>query len=321
MNDIPLEIQKNIESIGKFLKYIIIFIVVVFLIPSTFFTVEPEEVGIIQRFGEFTRQVGPGLHFKLPLGIEKKTNIPVDRIQKEEFGFRTIRPGVKSEFASAGYNDESLMLTGDLNIADVTWVVQYKINDPYKFLFKVRNVRKTLRDMSESVMRTVIGDKSIDEIITLSTSQIQDEAAEKLQGILDKYETGIKIDLVKLGNVNPPGAVKASFNEVNEAKQDKDRLKNEAQQERNKKVPLALGEKKKLISEAEGYAINRKNRAMGDAARFKAVLKEYKKDKDVTRKRLYLEKLLSIFLKVKNKTIIDESLKSSFLSHLQLRDK
>ncbi len=279
-------------------------IVILVILFSTFYTVKPDEVGVIKRFGRYTRITEPGLHFRIPFA-ETVTKVRVRHVFKEEFGFRTLQAGIKTIYAPQRLDDESLMLTGDLNSAVVEWIVQYRIDDPYKFLFEVRDVRTTIRDISEVAMRQIVGDRSIDEVLTIGRVEIGQTTQEELQKILDSYNIGIKITTVKLKDVNPPDEVKPSFNEVNEAKQDKERIINQAWQSYNEIIPKAKGEAEKTIAEAEGYAIDRTNRALGDANRFLAVWKEYSKAKDVTRRRLYLETLAQVLPKIGKKYIID----------------
>jgi len=255
------------------------------------------------------RITDPGLHVKIPFA-ESVTKVKVKRIFKEEFGFRTLRPGVRTVYTPEKWEDESLMLTGDLNVAVVEWIVQYRIVDPYKYLFKVRDVRKTIRDISEVVMRMVVGDRSVDEVLTVGRMEAATQAQKKLQEILNFYDTGIKIVTVKLKDVNPPDPVKPSFNEVNEARQDRERFINEAWQAYNKVIPKAKGEAEKVIAEAEGYAIKRVNRAQGDANRFLAIWKEYKRAKDVTRKRMYIETLSKVLPRVGKIYVVDSEQKT-----------
>lgn len=305
------------EVIQKFKQFnkpagwiIILVIVLLYFGSSAFYTVAVDEVGIIQRFGEYVRQTGPGLHFKLPRGIEKVTKVKVRFVYKEEFGFRTLRPGVRTEYASdRAYDDESLMLTGDLNVAVVPWIVQYRIRDPYKYLFKVRSVRKTLRDLSESTMRLVVGDRSINEVIS-KRKEIADEARGLLQKELDEADTGLYISTIEMKKTNVPEPVQPSFNDVNQAIQEKERIIYQAKEEYNKAIPAARGQAKRTVKAAEGYALDRVNRAQGDAARFVAQYKEYAKAQDVTRRRLYLESLKQLFPQLGKKYIIDSSQKN-----------
>jgi membrane protease subunit HflK len=271
--------------------------------------VDPEEVGVIQRFGKYLKTTEPGLHFKIPFGVDMLTKVPVRKVMKEEFGFRTLKAGVKTQYSRRDYSIESLMLTGDLNIADVEWIVQYRIKDPVKFLFKIRNVEETIRDVSEAVMREVVGDRSVDEVIVLSRKEIADEVNLLLQKQLNRYNAGIEIVTINLQNVNPPDKVKPAFNEVNSAKQEKEKIVNEAWQKYNQIIPEARGKAKRTIEEAEGYAVDRVNRAKGDAERFNQVYAQYKKAKDVTKKRLYLETMEKILPEIEKIYIVDDKQK------------
>ena len=247
------------------------------------------------------------MHFKLPV-IDTVHKVKVDYQHKQEFGFRTVRSGVKTQYSNRNYERESWMLTGDFKIADVKWVVQYNIKDPVAYLFNIKNIDSTIRDVSESVMRTKIGDRSFHEVLQTERIAINDEAKINMQEILDKYKSGIKVQMVQLQGVVPPQPVADSFNEVNRAKQEEETLVNEARQEYNKKIYNIIGTAEKLINEAEGYAVERVNNAMGDTERFNSVLKEYKKAPQITRKRLFLEKMEKIMGNVKEKVIIDPNL-------------
>lgn len=286
--------------------YVVIAILVLILVSSMFYSVGAESVGVVQRFGKYVKTTEPGLHMKLPMGIEKVTTVASKRILTQEFGFRTSKPGIRTQRSRGSYLDESLMLTGDLNVVDVDWIVQYKIYDPRAYLFNVRNVGETIRDVSEAAMRVIVGDRSVDGVITIERMQAGDAAAVKMQELLDHYETGIQIVTVKLQDVTPPDPVKPAFNSVNEAKQEKEQMINEAMKEYNTIIPKARGDAEKMVKEAEGYAINRVNRAQGDAARFLDLWKQYVNAKDVTRRRIYLETMSEVLPKVKNKYIIDE---------------
>ncbi|OEU45638.1 MAG: HflK protein [Desulfobacterales bacterium S7086C20] len=305
------------EVIQKFKQFnkpgawvIVLIIAAVYLGSSAFFTVAVDEVGVIQRFGKYVRKTGPGLHFKLPSGIEKVSKVKVRFVYKEEFGFRTLRAGVRTQYASdRAYDDESLMLTGDLNVAVVPWIVQYRIKDAYKYLFKVHNVRATLRDLSESTMRLVVGDRSINEVIS-SRKEIADEARGLLQKELDEADTGLSVSTIEMKKTNVPEPVQPSFNDVNQAVQEKERIIYQAKEEYNKAVPAAKGQAKRTIKAAEGYALDRVNRAQGDASRFVAQYREYAKAKDITRRRLYLEALKELFPKLGKKYIIDSDQKN-----------
>jgi membrane protease subunit HflK len=289
---------------------ILLLVVLVYLGSSAFYTVAVDEVGVVQRFGKYVRTMEPGLHFKLPTGIEKVTKVRVRFVYKEEFGFRTLQAGVRTQYAAGqAYDSESLMLTGDLNVAVVPWIVQYRIKDPYKYLFKVRNVRSTLRDLSESTMRLVVGDRSINEVIS-KREEIADQARGLVQKDLDEAETGISVVTIEMKKTNVPAPVQPSFNEVNQATQEKERMIYQAREEYNKVIPAAKGNAEKTIKAAEGYALDRVNRAKGDASRFVAQYKEYAKAKDVTRRRLYLESLKDLFPKLGQKYIIDADQKN-----------
>lgn len=284
---------------------IIIVAIVILLAYNCVYTVALNEVGVVQRFGKFVRTEQPGLNFKLPSGIEKVTKVKVDYTYKEEFGLRTLQAGVRTRYAAeSSYQNEALMLTGDLNVALVPWVVQFRINDPYKFLFKVRNVQATLRDLAEGVMRLVVGDRSINEVIS-NRKEVALEAKDLLQKELDAAETGIKIVNIEMKKTNVPAPVQPSFNEVNQSGQEKEKMIYQANEAYNKVIPAAKGNAEKTIKAAEGYALERVNRAQGDASRFLQRYEEYAKAKDVTRKRLYLESIQEFFPKLGAKYIVD----------------
>ncbi len=297
----------------------IIGIIVIVVLVATFYSIGPEEVGIIKRWGRYARTTEPGLHAKLPFA-ESVTKVRVKYIFKEEFGFRTLQAGIETIYALGRFESESLMLTGDLNVAVVEWVVQYKIKDPFLYLFEVRNVEETIRNIAESAMRQIVGDRSVDEVLTVGRIEVALDMQIKLQQILDNYDTGIQITTVKLKDVNPPDPVKNSFNEVNVAKQDRETTINQAWEAYNKVIPKAKGEASQTISEAEGYAVNRTNRAAGDANKFVAVWQEYDRAKDVTKRRLYLETLERIMPKIGTKYIIDSEQKG-ILPLLSLDEK
>ncbi len=299
---------KDFKSSGIVLGVIVV--LALFFGSSTFFTLKPEEAGVIQRFGKYHRIGQPGLNFKLPSGIEKVTKLKVKRIYKEEFGLRSDTPVSKRRYSNeSSTQGSSLMLTGDLNVAVVPWIVQYKISNPKDYLFKVKDVKAILRDMSEATMRTVVGDRSINEVIS-KREEIALAAQEMLQKEMDQAQSGIKIVNLEMKKTNVPEPVQSSFNEVNQAIQEKEQTIYKAREEYNKEVPLARGEAKRVIKEAEGYAIDRINRAEGDAAKFSAVYKAYAKAKDVTKKRLYLEAMLEIVPRLGNKYIIDSDQKN-----------
>jgi modulator of FtsH protease HflK len=278
---------------------------------TAYYTVPSDSVAVVQRFGKYLKEVPPGLHFKLPLGIDAATIVPVKRQLKQEFGFTT--PGASDPYQSSRPREgmqETQMVTGDLNAALVEWVIQYRISDPVKFLFEVREPSETLRYVSESVMREVVGDRTVDEVITIGRQEIETEALAKMQALSTKYAMGISIDQVQLKNINPPEPVQESFNEVNQAQQEKEKLINEARRDYNKVIPLAEGEKDQRIREADGYRLKRINEAEGDAARFSALLTEYSKAPEVTRRRIYVETLQDVMPGVRSKIIVDEQTRS-----------
>ncbi len=291
---------------GLYLKYGLIAVFVLILLASTLFQVQPEEVGIITRFGKYVRKVESGLNMKVPI-IERLYKVAVERQQKEEFGFRTTSPGVRSEYTKEGTADESLMLTGDLNLADVEWVVQYRIEDPYSFLFRVREPVIALRDISEASMREIVGDRTVNEVLTVGRAEIASSVHQKIQQLCTEYSLGLRIEQVVLQDVNPPDPVKDAFNDVNQAQQERETLINQARSEYNKVVPRAKGQAEETIQRAEGYATERVNNALGEASRFNALYLEYVKAPEVTKRRIYLETMEEILPKAGNKIITDES--------------
>jgi membrane protease subunit HflK len=301
-----MSVPPELKLLRKFIRPILIGLLVLIGLITSIYTVGPEEVGVIVRFGKYERTVEPGLNFKMPFGVESVDKIPVERQLKQEFGFRTTSSGVRSTYTKADYVDESLMLTGDLNLADVEWVVQYRISDPYLFLFKVRNAEKTLRDMSESAVRKVVGDRTVNEVLTVGRVEIASSVERLLQELCNEYENGITIDQVVLQDVNPPDPVKPSFNAVNEAQQQRETLINQGQAEFNRVIPRARGEAQQTIQQAEAYALNRVNGARGETVRFISLYEEYIKAPEVTKKRLYLETMTRIMPKIGNKVIVDE---------------
>jgi membrane protease subunit HflK len=313
------------DLVNKFKKFklpggplLILLLALIFFGTSTFYTVGVDEVGVVQRFGKYVRTSQPGLNFKLPSGIEKVTKVKVRRVYKEEFGFRSLRPedARRSTFAGGESTNVALMLTGDLNVALVPWIVQYRIKDPYKFLFKVHDVKRLLNDMSEAAMRLVVGDRSINEVIS-KREEIAIEAREVLQSEMDNADSGISIVTIEMKKTNVPEPVQPSFNEVNQAIQEKEKMIYQAKEDYNKEIPAAKGEAERTIKVAEGYALDRINRAMGDAARFEALYTEYARAKDVTKRRLYLETLKDLLPKLGDKYIIDSNQKN-FLPLLNL---
>jgi membrane protease subunit HflK len=272
---------------------------------TSFYTIPADSVGVVQRFGKFLKTEEPGLRFKIPFGMDKVTTVPTRRQLKLEFGFST--PGASNPFQGSHEPDmEKAMVTGDLNEALVEWIVQYRVNDPRRFLFDVRDPEETLRAASEVVMREVVGDRTVDEVITVGRQDIEVESRAALQKVAEQYQLGMSIDLVQLKNVNPPKQVQASFDEVNQAQQEKQRSINMANGEYNKVVPRASGDAARVIAEAQGYAQKRVNEAEGDAALFTAVFAQYQKAPEVTRQRIYLETLGDMLPKLGRKVIVDE---------------
>jgi len=310
----PPKMDDLVEKFKKFKipgsPLLILLLVLIFLGTSMFYTVAVDEVGVVQRFGKYVRTSQPGLNFKLPSGIEKVTKVKVRRIYKEEFGFRSIREDTRGRGLAVGdIANVALMLTGDLNVALVPWIVQYRIKDPYNFLFKVHDVRTLLIDMSEAAMRLVVGDRSINEVIS-KREEIAVEARGVLQEELDNAESGINIVTIEMKKTNVPEPVQPSFNEVNQATQEKEKMIYQAKEDYNKAIPAARGEAERTVRAAEGYALDRVNRARGDAERFKALYAEYTKARDVTKRRLYLETLRDLLPNLGDKYIIDSDQKN-----------
>ena len=307
--DVIQEIRDRIQGFrGWRMGTLILGVIALAVVWSSWFTVQPEETGIIQRFGAVNRTAGPGLHFKFPYGIETVTLVPTARVLKEEFGFRTVASssGQRTQYGdTSAFKEVSLMLTGDLNVIDVQWIVQYRIEDPIRFLFHVRNTPQTIRDIAEAVMRRVTGNRLGSDVLTVGRVAVSSEVKEEMQKILTAYESGVRLVTVELQDVTPPDPVKPAFNEVNEARQDREKTINEAQERANREIPKARGEATRSISEAEGYALERVNRANGEATRFRAVLDEYQRAPEVTRRRLYLESMASILTEAKGLYIID----------------
>jgi membrane protease subunit HflK len=260
---------------------------------TAFYTVQPEQRAVVKRFGAVVGITDPGLHFRIPFGIDAVQLVATERVLKQEFGFRSegTQDGGRTAFSAANFEDESLMLTGDLNMIDVEWVVQYRIADPIKFLYRMREPTRTLRDISESVMRRIVGNMLGSEVLTVGRVEIQSQAQTEIQEILNAYDAGIRISTVEMQDVVPPPALQPAFNEVNEARQERERKINEAQKQVNQEIPNARGQALRMIAEAEGYATERVNRARGESVRFSAVLQEYERVPEVTRSRLYLETL------------------------------
>ncbi len=287
---------------------------------SSFYTVQPEERAVVKRFGKVISINDPGLHFKLPFGVDAVQKVATERVLKQEFGFRTEDgDNERSSYSTQDFPEESLMLSGDLNIIDVEWVVQYRISDPMKYLYQQRDPDRTLRDMSESVMRRVVGNRLGSEVLTTARVAIATVAREEIQKAMADYDNGIHIVTVELQDVVPPAAVKPAFNEVNEARQERERMINEATKQANQEVPRARGEANRALSEAQGYATERVNQAKGETARFNAILTEYRSAPDVTRTRMYLETLNTVLPKVGSVLVVQEG-QMGPLPLLNLRD-
>lgn len=315
-----LGLAKKFPMNTGFIGMVALLFIALITVSTMFYKVNHNELGVVLRLGKYVRTTNPGLHTKLPMGIEKVEPVKVAKIFKEEFGFRTEQAGIRTQYSKGNYLDESLMLTGDLNALEVTWIVQFKVKDPVQLLFSLRNPVGTLRVVSESVMRSLVGDHSVDEVLTTERAAISSAAEVELQKILDAYKSGIQVVTVKLQDVAPPQKVKSAFNAVNEAKQEKERMINQALQIYNRIIPQAKGEAEKTILQAEAYSINRINRAKGDSVRFTDLLKEYKSAPEVMKSRLYLEAMEDIYSRPKEKFIMDGS-KNSMLPLMDFRNK
>jgi membrane protease subunit HflK len=292
----------------RLLKWIVPVVLLVVVAFTAYYTVPAEAEGVVLRFGRFSSITPPGLHFKIPFGVDTVDIVPVRRLHKLEFGFGTPQASNPDQSSSPSEQDfERSMVTGDLNAVLVTWVVQYRIDDPRSYLFEVREPAATLRDLSEAVMREVIGDRTVDEVITIGRQDIEVTALQRLRKLSGDYQLGLKIEQLQLKDVDPPRQVQASFNEVNMAQQDRENMINVARGEYNKAVPRAQGEAEQKVSEAEGYKLKRVNEALGDAGAFSAVLAEYVKAPDVTRQRLYLEAMAEVLPGLANTWIVDDS--------------
>jgi len=300
----PQASTPNLASIVPKVLVVVGLLVLFNLVSGSFYTIEPGERGVILRLGKFQTLTNPGLNFKIPL-VDTLIKVDVETVRKQEFGFRTVTPGQKTVYEKTGYAAESLVLTGDKNVIDVEWIVQYKVQDPVNYLFKVRNTEQAVRDVSEKSIRRVMGNQDFDFALQ-NRELIEQSMAKDLQATLDSYESGIKIVTVKLQDVNPPNAVKPAFNEVNEADQDMKRLVNEAEENYNRVIPKAKGSAKQILEEAHGYAVERVNLAKGETARFTNILAEYKGAKEVTRRRMYLETMQKVLPKVDAIYLIDK---------------
>ena len=289
------------------LPILVVIVLVVIGAYSSVYEVDTEETGVVLRFGKFSSYADPGLHFKLPLGIDRVYLVQTGRVLKEEFGFRTVNPDVRSTYTKRGLEEESLTLTGDLNVSDVEWIVQFQVADPYKFIFRINDPVGTVRDITEAMVRKAIGNANVTEVLTTERAQLAGEIEMNLQNTLNEYDIGVRIVTVKFQDVTPPDPVKAAFNEVNEAEQQKESLIFQAREQFNRGVPRARGEAKKMLQEAEGYAVERINKAQGETSRFLALLAEYQKAPTVTRRRMHIETLEEVLPRLEETYIMDES--------------
>ena len=294
----------------KFVLYALGALVVAFGLLQSFYMVDVSEQGVVTRFGRYNRTVDPGLHFKAPFGVEQVNRVKTEVVHQEEFGFRTqAARGQRRAYTKDILDAESLMLTGDLNVADVEWILQYRIDDAKKYLYIARNVETNIRDVSISIMRRVVGDKLVNDVLTTGREEIADEAKQLTQKVLDDYDMGIRVVRINLQDVNPPDPVKGAFNEVNAAKQEQEQTINQAEQEYNKRIPEARGRAEQTIRDAEAFAVNLVNRSRGDAEKFARMYREYVKAPDITKKRLYLETMREVLKNHQGLTVVDEDLK------------
>ncbi len=314
--------KQNTPKIRPRLIVIIIAIVVfIILISSSLFVVDQTEEAVVLLFGKFNRLAAPGLHVKAPFGIEKNFNVPTQVVQNMSFGFRTEAAGVTTRFSPGDYPEESIMLTGDLNIIDVEWVIQYRIMEPKAWLFNVENKEKTIRDISQSVINLLVGDRAILDVIGSERANIEMQGREQMNAVFDQYGLGINVTTVKLRNIVPPaGEVQDAFEDVNKSIQDMNRLINEGKQAYNEEIPKARGQADQVIQQAQGYAAERVNNAQGDVARFNSVLAEYRTSRDVTRKRLYIEMMEDVFEGETDTDLIDRNLEN-FIPLKQLQNR
>ncbi len=313
----PPEEPNFLAGIGKILL-IMIAVIIFQVVYSSFFTIEPGEVGVILRFGKYTRTTEPGLHFKVPY-LEELAKVDVETVRKEEFGFRTRLPGKNTVFDRRGFDMESLMLTGDKNVINVAWIVQYKVSDPVHFLFKVENVPQAVRDSSEMVTRRIVGNMDFDYVLS-NREILASDAKRELQAQLDMFQCGVSVVTLQLLDINPPETVKPAFNEVNEADQDMKRLVNEAEETYNRVIPKARGSALQIIEESHGYAVERVNDAKGETARFNSIVNEYLNAKEVTKKRMYLETMAKMLPSIEHVYVMDKD-QQGILPFLNLGEK
>lgn len=309
-NIISIKPDKFLSFIKRFSILLVLLFLVLLTLPSVFYSVNADEDAVVLRFGRYNRTVGPGLHLKLPWDLEDAIKVPVRKILKLEFGFRTKSAGIRTEYEPATkYKNEAIMLTGDLNVVDVTWIIQYQVKDARDFLFNVRNVRENLYDLSQAVMRKVIGDHTVSESISHARLDIEELAFNEMQKILDDYKMGIELVALKLQDVYPPDKVKPSFDEVNSAVQDAKQISNLAEKNRQKMVQEEKGKAEQMIKNAEAYKIDLVNHAKGDTQRFLALYEEYKKAPSVTKKRLYFDTIKNVMPNAEKVYIVDPDVK------------
>ncbi len=325
IDDFILRLQQKFRGVFKNPRYFSLLFSAFILfagLASSFYTVEPDEEAVIIRLGRYSGTYPPGLHFKFPFGIDRLEKLKTKLVHQAEFGFRTKSPSRlrrTTYYSKGSLKSESSMLTGDLNVADVEWVVHYQISDPFKYLFQASEPIRNLRDVSESILRRVVGDRVVTEVLTTGRLEMASDAKVLMQEVLDKYDIGVRVVAVKLQDINPPEIVKPAFNEVVAAKQQQEQLINEAEEAYNKVIPEARGKAEKSISKAKGYAEAVVNRASGDAKKFESVLREYKKAPAITRKRIYLETMEEIYSRFNQLTIVDSKVKG--LLPVFLKDK
>ncbi len=284
---------------------LVVAVAVVILFSTSFFVVDQTERAVITTFGKFTKVADPGLHFKFPFGVQKSYAVKTEVVQTEQFGFRTDKAGVVTQYSETLYPQESTMLTGDLNIIDVEWIIQYRIKDPKAWLFNLSDRQKTIRDISQSVINNLVGDRTILGVLGPERQAIQEIAVQMMNDIFSSYGLGIQVAQVQLQNIVPPKGVQDSFEDVNKAIQDMNRLINEGKEAYNAEIPKARGEADRLIEVSQGYSTERVNKAKGDVARFNSVLAEYRKSPDITRQRLYYEMMDEVFQDAKDVELID----------------
>ena len=302
-NKLKLNPKKGIFT----LLMIIAVVAVVIGGSSSMYKVDTEETGVVLRFGKFSKFSNPGLHFKIPFGVEQVYLVPTGRVLKEEFGYRTVTPGIRTTFNKRGLEEESLTLTGDLNVSDVEWIVQFQVADPFKYIFKIKDPIGTIRDIAEAMVRKTIGNADVTQVLTTERAVLADKIQQSLQATLNQYDIGVRIVTVKFQDVNPPESVKDAFNEVNEAEQQKESLIFQAREQYNREVPKARGEAKRQLQEAQGYAVERINKARGETNRFIALLAEYKKAPTVTRRRIQIETLEQVLPDLDEIYIMDQN--------------